>query len=164
MLGLSDFTDGGAMSAAIIEEISLPFLIAFWRDVRENIRECLKATPDDLFAWAPKEGMQTFGRLYVHLSTAVIWWLSKYVQDGGPWITSDELSKTDRQEIDANLVQTFARVERFAREGDLARTYEYKGRSVTGAWILMHLFEHDVHHRAQLKVYLRENGIAPPSS
>jgi uncharacterized damage-inducible protein DinB len=36
-------------------------------------------------------------------------------------------------------------------------------RRFTLHWILDHVQEHEIHHRAQLNLYLRLLGIAPPS-
>jgi uncharacterized damage-inducible protein DinB len=146
-----------------ITEISPSALMEFWRDVRRDIRECLKATPDDCFSWAPKEGMLTFGQLYAHLSTAIDWWCTKFIQDSGLWVSADQVPK-ERASLEQRLLQSFSRVERFAGSADLANKYAYENRTVTGAWILLHLYEHDVHHRAQIKTYLRQNGIAPPAN
>ena len=36
-------------------------------------------------------------------------------------------------------------------------------RRFTLHWILDHVQEHEIHHRAQLNLYLRIMGITPPS-
>ena len=36
-------------------------------------------------------------------------------------------------------------------------------RSYTVHWILDHVQEHEIHHRAQLNLYLRLLGVEPPS-
>ena len=43
------------------------------------------------------------------------------------------------------------------------RTQEGAERRFTLYWILDHVQEHEIHHRAQLYVYLRLMGIEPPS-
>jgi uncharacterized damage-inducible protein DinB len=51
---------------------------------------------------------------------------------------------------------------------ELGREFTWRGdrgveRRGTLHWILDHLQEHDIHHRAQLNLYLRLMGIEPPS-
>jgi uncharacterized damage-inducible protein DinB len=143
-------------------EFSVESLIIQWRAVRQSIRECLRLTPDDLLTWAPKDGMFALGLIYVHISTAIDWWLTTIIKDGGKWTPMRQLPINDRQKLDDHLVGSLARLERFAREADLTRMYEFKGEQVSGYWAVLHLFEHDIHHRAQVKTYLRLNGIDPP--
>ena len=144
--------------------IDVDAILQYWRDVHDDIQECLKRTPDDLLSWAPKEGMKTFGQLYVHLATAIDWNLTNVFKDGGLWVPSAEHPTDDKEMLDAHLVASFERLDRYSRKTDLSRTLDLKARQVTGAWLFIHMFDHHIHHRAQLKTYLRMNGITPPGS
>jgi uncharacterized damage-inducible protein DinB len=146
-----------------IREISTSSLFAYWHNIRESIRECLRRTPDELLSWKPKHDMLAFGQLYMHLANSVDWWLTNYVKDGGEWIPSERQQTDDRDRLDEHLVASFARLGKYAMLMDTSLTYKDKdGYEFSGNWLLLHLFEHDVHHRGQLKTYLRLNGIAPP--
>ena len=51
---------------------------------------------------------------------------------------------------------------------ELSRVVSYQpddgpGRRATLHWVLDHVQEHEIHHRAQLNLYLRLMGIQPPS-
>jgi uncharacterized damage-inducible protein DinB len=145
-----------------LPDISTNSLLFQWRALRESIRECLRRTPDNLLTWAPHEGMFPMGRIFVHCSTAIDWWLTNNIKDGGEWTPMKQQPIDDRKKLDDHLVHSFARLERYARSADLTKTYEFKGEQVSGCWIILHLFEHDTHHRGQIMTYLRMNAIAPP--
>jgi uncharacterized damage-inducible protein DinB len=52
-----------------------------------------------------------------------------------------------------------------AKELERAVTYTRRGGTehYSLQWILAHVEEHELHHRAQLNIYLRMLGITPPS-
>jgi uncharacterized damage-inducible protein DinB len=146
-----------------VKEISCISLLGYWHEIRESIRECLRRTPDGLLPWKPKEKMLTFGQLYVHVSTSIDWWLTNFVKDGGRWIPSGQHRTDDRRLLDEHLTSSFTRLIRYSQTPDLSQPFKNdRGEEITGNWLLLHLFEHDIHHRGQLKTYLRLNGIAPP--
>jgi uncharacterized damage-inducible protein DinB len=145
-----------------LKDISLDTVILQWRALRESIRECLRRTPDYLLGWRPNEDMRTFGQLYVHFSSPLDWWLTLSLKDGGQWIPSIQRQTDDKQKLDNDMVTSFDRMERYLRAADLTKMYEFKGEPVSGNWIVLHLLEHDAHHRGQIITYLRVNGIIPP--
>jgi uncharacterized damage-inducible protein DinB len=146
------------------DTISAHSLLDYWREVRADIQRCLAATPENLLSWAPQTDMKTIGQLFVHLATAVDWNMTNVVGDGGEWVHSDKLPSDDRKKLSEHLNKSFERLERLISNSDLTKTYKFKNKTVTGAWLMIHLFEHDIHHRAQIKAYLRQNGITPPET
>jgi hypothetical protein len=145
-----------------LQGISLDTLLIQWRAVRESIRECLRRTPGRLLDWAPQPGMRTFGQLHVHFASPLDWWLTNSFKDGGQWIPSIQRPTDNKAKLDSDIVVSFGRMEQYIKSADLTRMYEFKGEQVSGFWIILHLFEHDTHHRGQMMTYLRINGIDPP--
>ena len=148
----------------VYQSISTDSLLEYCWEVRQQIRECLKVTPEHLLSWAPKEGMQSFGILFIHISTSVDWWLTTVFKDGGQWIPASHHRLDDKESLDNHLEFSFERLEHFIGSADLSQMYISKEEALRGAWIILHLFEHDIQHLAQIKVYLRQNGITPPGS
>ncbi len=143
-------------------DISLDSVMIQWRTLRESIRECLLRTPDNMLCWSPRDGMRTFGQLYVHFASSLEWWLTIKFMDGGQWIPSTERRTDDRRELEFDIVTAFERMERYLCTADLSELYEFKGEQVSGNWVVLHLLEHDAHHRGQVITYLRTNGIDSP--
>ncbi len=143
------------------KDSSLDALLDFYRDVRETIRECLRRTPDDLLSWSPKEGMRTFGHLYVHFASPIDWWMTLHIKDGGRWTPSKDEPTDNTDMLDKHILESFARLEKFA-QSNLSKIYCRDDNEFTGLWLIMHLLEHDIHHRGQVMTYLRMNNIAPP--
>ncbi len=140
-------------------------------------RKFLALVPDDKLAWKPHEKSMELGRLAWHLVDFPEWCLMTLKndrlqmteEDGAKAMhgwkgkqRADMLAKFDRglPEARASLAK--------AGDADMAHHWkmEWGGQvvidlpreQVLRKWVLNHM----VHHRAQLGVYLRLNGIAIP--
>ena len=66
-----------------------------------------------------------------------------------------------RQELDRSYERIVAYLNQPAEVLD--RRHRYQRRyTFTARWVMWHLLEHKVHHRAQIFSYMRMNGIPPP--
>ena len=145
----------------------------------EGIAHTLKLTVGDTFK--PRPELFTAHQMILHIAEAERGWIH-HVVDGGPdeewiaphhdpargWVTvvdaPDRAALLDRLETWHRATQRwFDRPE--AELGRvLSRTRDDGSiQRFTLHWILDHVQEHEIHHRAQLNVYLRLLGIEPPS-
>ncbi len=141
----------------------------------------VKALPREHFDFKPRAEMGTARQVILHIAEAERWWIG-HIVGGLPYVdwvvehpdpaqgsvtTIDapdhefllkELEDSHRptQEWLARPVSELSRVVAFQPPEGAERRY-------TMHWILDHLQEHEIHHRAQLNLYLRLLGIAPPS-
>ena len=136
-------------------------------------RRLLERVPDDAFEWRPHERSMSLGRLATHLAELVRW---------GNWILDREsyeyVEKTSPGHVEpsrAHVLQLFdqhvAEVRRNLAgrtEGELFAPWAIRsgGRVVMSmprvAALRRYLFNHLVHHRGQLSVYLRMHNVPLP--
>jgi uncharacterized damage-inducible protein DinB len=144
-------------------------------DLREHLErfrgvtlQTLEWVPEDQLAWAPKEGLRSFAEHFLHMARTEEYYARGLLS--GQW----------------DMERYFARPPALTREALRQILTETRAVTLTGlenvdpgrldervtvpdvpvdwtlrAW-LWYLVEHEVHHKAQLALYLREVGVVPP--
>lgn len=142
-----------------------------------NTRKTLDRVPEDKFGWKPHEKSFSMGHLASHLATLPSWSVMAINQDsidiapvGEPPQKGPE-AKTAKELLDmfdANVVAARAAIAG-ASDEQLFRTWTLLsgGKTVLTlpkiAVLRSFVMNHNIHHRAQLGVYLRLNDIPVPS-
>jgi uncharacterized damage-inducible protein DinB len=151
-----------------VNELLLPH---FDQEV-QNTRRILEVVPDDKFAWKPHEKSMTLGRLASHVAELPNF-LATIIQTEEVELTTSDMkpfSPATRAEMLAGFEKraTEAR-QAIANSSDehLAKPWRltFKGQEVFGGVrnvLLQTTICHQVHHRAQLTVYLRQNNVIFP--
>ena len=141
-----------------------------------NTRKTLERVPDDKLGWQPHDKSMTFARLAGHLANLPQWAEMTLLQDsvdinppgGSP---PQEMPKS-RQEIldkfDANVAKARAALsdasgEQMMKPWSLLSAGNVVMTMPKVAVLRSFVMNHNVHHRAQLGVYLRLNDIPVPS-
>ena len=138
----------------------------------KNTRRILEVVPEDKFGWKPHDKSMTLGRLAAHVGDLPMF-LTTILQTDKMELTAGEhkpFSPATRAELLAGFDQraTEARdVIAKASDEDLAKRWSltFKGQEVFGGirnQLLQTTICHQVHHRAQLTVYLRLNDVILP--
>jgi uncharacterized damage-inducible protein DinB len=140
-------------------------------------RKSLERVPDGKFGWKPHEKSMTFARLASHLAEIPTWAASALEQD------SLDLAPPGQPPYKPTVLQSRQEVlDLFDKNVAAARTAIGKcgDASFMKPWSLLmggktlftmpriavlrsFVMSHNIHHRAQLGVYLRLNDIAVPS-
>lgn len=136
-------------------------------------RKVLARVPDGRFGWKPHDKSMTLGRLATHIAQIPGWVKETLVQDGIDM--GGDFKPTDlatRDEVLASFDKLVAVARPLIDQATDAQfmapwTLKNKGQevftmpkiSVVRAWV----FNHTVHHRGQLSVYLRLNDVPVPS-
>jgi uncharacterized damage-inducible protein DinB len=147
---------------------------------RPYLLMAVDALPREHFNFKPRPEMLTAHQTIVHIAEAERAWMHAVV-DGNPdeeWVSEQaDRSQGWKLVIDApdhaalhRLLEEWHRpTQRWLDRpsADLARIStrmlpDGTERRYTLHWILDHVQEHEIHHRAQLNVYLRMLGITPP--
>ena len=154
----------------------------FWdAQYRPYLRRAVDALPREHFDFKPRPEMLTSHQIILHIAEADLAWIDSVVDDTPEqeWVAEHEdPSQGWKTVIDApdhaalhRLLEESHRptqrwLERPATElGRIStkRLQDGSERRYTLHWILDHVQEHELHHRAQLNMYLRMLGITPPS-
>ena len=138
----------------------------FWSRMNEQFIQLIDVVPDDKFNWSPKPELWNFRGILLHVPMARHNWLVNTVKDGET--TPDVLGDgRTREGMKEQYRLSWQRLERFLSDPErIAATYQDvwydEPVDLTGHWIACHLFEHDVHHRADIFHYLALLGIEHP--
>jgi len=142
-----------------------------------NTRKTLERVPEDKFDWKPHQKSFSMVALATHLATLPSWGGMMFESDSfdlapkGEPMPANEPAKSVEDllaRFDKSIAGTRAALAR-ASDEDLLKTWTLMkaGETVFAlprvAALRAFVMNHNVHHRAQLGVYLRLNDIAVPS-
>jgi uncharacterized damage-inducible protein DinB len=133
----------------------------------KNTIAAVEAMPADKFEYKPSADQMTFGHLVSHMIDSNYLFCSKV--SGVPASKSEEVKDTDpKDKLVAALRSSFAFCsESLAKMDDskLGETTEgFGGKQVTRAWFGLVLASSWADHYAEAAMYLRLNGVAPPTA
>jgi uncharacterized damage-inducible protein DinB len=137
-----------------------------------STRKILACVPDDKLSWKPHEKSMTLGRLASHVAEMPHWALPTMGQDSleikpgetafNAASSAEILAYFDKNAVTARELIAGASDEAMARPW----SFIYNGHPVftmpKAAVLRNMVFNHMVHHRGQLSVYLRMQDVAIP--
>jgi uncharacterized damage-inducible protein DinB len=148
---------------------------------RLYLLDAVDRLPAAQFDYKPRPEMLTARQVVLHIAEAERWWIH-HVVDGEPyedWVVPapapaqgwvECYDAPDHNALRFALEEMHRHTQRWLGQpaAHLARRFERRredgtSREFTLHWILDHVQEHEIHHRAQLNLYLRLLGIEPPS-
>jgi uncharacterized damage-inducible protein DinB len=142
-----------------------------------NTRKTLERVPDEKFDWTPHQKSMTLGGLATHLATIPTWAVNAIQKDSIDIAPVGEAPLRvapahSRAEILERFDQAVADARAAISEADNEKLLQ-PWSLLSGGKTIMTLprvgvlrgfvMNHNIHHRAQLGVYLRLNDIAVPS-
>jgi uncharacterized damage-inducible protein DinB len=141
-----------------------------------NTRKMLERVPDDRLAWKPHPKSMSMGGLATHIAEVPGWMGTTIVQDsfdvappdGPKYVRQDLKSRKEILEMfDKNLPVARAALANSTDAQLMAPWTMLKGGQKIFsmpriAVVRSFLLNHNVHHRAQLSVYLRLNDVPVP--
>ena len=142
-----------------------------------NTRKTIERVPDDRLAWKPHPKSFSMGDLAIHLAEAPGWGMAILGQDsfdvappgGASYVPPKLGSRKEILEIfDKNLSQLRAALAGTSDEQFLKPWSLLKGGQTVMTMPRLAVFRtfvmnHNIHHRAQLGVYLRLNDLPVPA-
>jgi uncharacterized damage-inducible protein DinB len=149
----------------------MPEFVQDWKASRQFTLDVANAMPAELYVFRPNPEEMTFGEQMAHIAGANVFRFQQITGVQPPFVfdpakpPSSEKTpaiKTLEQSFDyviAVLPQITAQ--------QLNRTWHvpsWQGRTEPdGRAMIMNMFVHTAHHRAQCEVYMRVKGIKPPT-
>ncbi len=174
--------DAGRKLSAADHAGTIRSFYPFWdAQYRPFLLRAVEALPVERFDFKPRPEMFTAHQLIVHIAEAERGWIH-HVVDGGrdeEWVVPHPdpaqgwvavYDAPDHASLVAMLEEWHRPTQHWLGQpgAELRRVFtnqppEGPERRFTLHWILDHVQEHEIHHRAQLNLYLRLMGIEPPS-
>lgn len=141
-----------------------------WEISKRFTLEVANAMPAELYGFKPNPEEMTFGEQMVHIAIANELRFQEITGVPGPFpIDFKKLPPGDKPTATKLLEQSFDYVILVLpgiTPEQLARTWHipsWKGRNdPDGRAMILNMFVHTAHHRAQCEVYMRAKGIKPP--
>ena len=125
--------------------------------------------PEDKYDFKATPESMTFAENLMHISWAMDWHSESLMggREARDWNTDTELKvdKKSKKEMIATIEKTFDNTTEFISNFDinkLGERLDYFGADRTKRQILFLLVDHITHHRGQMLVYMRLNGLVPP--
>ncbi len=148
-------------------------LIKEYLERLENSKKYLilvaETMPEDKYDYKATEESMSFAENLMHIGWAMDWHSQSLIggREARDWNTDTELKvdNKSKQEIIDKIDETFNKTIEFISNFDINRLDEgldYFGADRTKRQILLLLADHITHHRGQMLVYMRLNGLKPP--
>ena len=132
----------------------------FWNGIQASIIEMSSQLKEEDLKKTFDPALIPIGETFYHIASAYNGWLTYQIKDGED--NPEEILKENLTVADINdsLKKAFSRCKRLlekSTEKDWDKILidyddQNKPYEVTFGWVLWHLVEHDIHHRAQLKL------------
>ncbi|HLJ48276.1 MAG TPA: DinB family protein [Bryobacteraceae bacterium] len=144
-------------------------IVKEWQMSKEFTLAVADAMPADQYGFKVADGEMSFAALMIHIASSQSFRFAQVAGVPNPLEVPKELPKGQAKAIAMDLLRKsfdycIGQLGKFTPE-QLARTYKldwYERPEATGREILLGMFVHTAHHRAQAEVYERAKGITPP--
>jgi uncharacterized damage-inducible protein DinB len=141
-----------------------------WQISKQFTLDVANAMPADLYNYKPNPEEMTFGEQIVHIAGANVYRFNQITGVKPPFnLEPNKPLPSDKAFAIKLLEQSFNYVLEVLPEitsEELKRTWHipsWKGRpDPDGRAMILNMFVHTAHHRAQCEVYMRTKGIQPP--
>lgn len=128
-----------------------------------------EAMPEELFSYKATPESMSFAEHYMHIAWAMDWHCQSLLGErpARDWETDETLkvAQKSKAEMMAAVDKTFTATMAFLQDMDPASYHDqldYLGLPRNKRQIILLLADHISHHRGQMIVYLRLQGITPP--
>lgn len=125
--------------------------------------------PEDKYDFKATPDSMSFAENLMHIGWAMDWHSQSLMggREARDWNTDTELKvgNKSKKEMIAKIDETFEKTIEFISNFDINKLEErldYFGSDRTKRQILLLLADHITHHRGQMLVYIRLNGLIPP--
>ncbi|MFS4468017.1 DinB family protein [Maribacter sp. 2210JD10-5] len=125
--------------------------------------------PEDKYEFRATSESKSFAENLMHIAWAMDWHSESLLggREARDWQTDTELKvdKKTKEEMISKINQTFDKTIKLIREFDVAKLddkLDYFGLNRSKRQILLLLADHITHHRGQMLVSMRLNGLVPP--
>jgi uncharacterized damage-inducible protein DinB len=121
-----------------------------------------EAMPAEKYGFRPHPESMTFGELISHIATTNYQFCAGLRDSSPPAMPTP----TDKNSIVKFLSDSFAYCSTTINgltESQLNATHNSPDGRLPGRAVLLAMYVHVAHHRGQAEIYLRDNGIKPPS-
>jgi uncharacterized damage-inducible protein DinB len=162
--------NAAAQSLKVNSVLDMTEFVRDWQISKQFTLDVAQAMPADLYGYKPNPEEMTFGEQMIHIAVSNVFRFNQITGIEPPFPL--DLSKPPASDRETALrwlnlsfdyvIDTLPKI----TPDQLKRTWHipsWKGRTdPDGRAMILNMFVHTAHHRAQCDVYLRAKGIQPP--
>ena len=160
----------GAQTAKVNSVLDMTEFVRDWQISKQFTIDVANAMPAELYNFKPNPEEMSFGEQMIHIAGANVFRFNQITGIKPPFAFDPaKPPASDKQNVLKLLEQSFEYVIDVLptmTPEQLQRTWHipsWKGRNdPDGRAMVLNMFVHTAHHRAQCEVYLRAKGIKPP--
>ena len=153
----------------LVAQYPMKDFVENWKTTKEFTLAVAQAMPADQYGFKATPEEMSFAALMFHIAGANAFRFAQVTGAKNPLETPGQMAKEDAKRIAIEyMTKSFDFcIDQLGRATpeQLGRMYkvDWVGRpEASGRMVLMNMFVHTAHHRAQAEVYLRLKGIKPP--
>jgi uncharacterized damage-inducible protein DinB len=154
------------IKAQTIDAAFLTANISKLKNAKEYTLQVANLMPAEKYKFKPNEEEMHFGKQLLHISENLCWLSSSYLTSNTNPLTKADSKLTTKKDIITVVTKAYD----FAIDAlqnfpitSLSDTVKFFAGTMNKLQIINLVQDHQTHHRAQLLVYLRLNGIKPPA-
>jgi uncharacterized damage-inducible protein DinB len=143
-------------------------------EVRAGTIQAVRNLPPEHLEWKPAGGVHSIMGWLRHIGQSEDWWIQAGVMGRHDFTPKRKQELPDLSDVLRYLEQTRAATERLLEEWPAEKLRETRpvppgyraaprGSELSLHWIMGNLYNHELHHRAQIYLYLRLMGVEPPA-
>ncbi len=153
-----------AAGSLFAQDLLLENYIQKWNNAAAYTIEMAEAMPEEKYDFRPVEGVRSFREQLLHMMQNMVWLSSTYLGHGKfeADLKSKEYSKAGMIRLLKDATDFAAKAVKQLEPHDLRMQVEFFAGPMNIGQILRLMNDHLTHHRGQIIVYLRLNGIVPP--
>lgn len=159
-----------AQNAKVGSVLDITEFVHDWQVSKQFTLDVAEAMPAEAYNFKPSQEEMTFGEQMIHIAVSNVYRFQQITGIDAPFsVDLSKLPGADKANVLKMLGQSFDYVinvlPKITSE-QLQRAWHipsWKGRNdPDGRAMIVNMFVHTAHHRAQCEVYLRAKGIKPP--
>jgi len=139
--------------------------LPMWERATEYTLILAEEMPQGLYQFRPDSSVMTFGQHLSHIAQNLYWLNSTYIVDEESPLEGDDFDYLPKEEVIELLENAFKYVSQTINgmtDEEVAQRVSFGGENVDKERILYLMRDHMTHHRAQVVIYMRLNGMKPP--
>ncbi len=138
-----------------------------WQRAGAYLLEVAEVMPAELYGYQPTEDVFSFAEQLMHTAANIYFLNATYIRNDTPEDFALEAAGKSKEEIIQLLAQAIATVDAsyqaLAPEGEKEAVNLFNSIETNKKRVFLLIRDHMTHHRGQLVIYLRMNGIEPPA-
>jgi len=154
-----------SINAQTAEAAFLNVHISKLKNAQAYTLQVARSMPSEKYGYKPSPEEMLFGKQLLHISENLCWLTATYLTNNKNPLTAADGKLTSKEDIIAVVTKAYDfaidALQNFPAQS-LIDTVKFFAGPMNKLQIINLIQDHQTHHRGQLLVYLRLNGIKPP--